>query len=90
MDKKIISKSAFYYTLILIILSLIPLPDLGVPKFKLFETDKLVHFSMYTIFAIIWGLKSDNKSIINRISGFWSKKNNDIKNAIFEYAKISM
>ena len=61
MDKKIISKSAFYYTLILIILSLIPLPDLGVPKFKLFELDKLVHFCMYTIFAIIWGLKSDNK-----------------------------
>jgi hypothetical protein len=25
-------------------------------------------------------LKSDNNSIINRISGFWSKKNNDIKN----------
>ena len=26
-------------------------------------------------------LKSDNNSIINRISGFWSKKNNDIKNS---------
>jgi hypothetical protein len=25
--------------------------------------------------------KSDNNSIINRISGFWSKKNNDIKNS---------
>ena len=26
-------------------------------------------------------LKSDNNSIINRISGFWSKKNNDIKDS---------
>ena len=64
MDKKTISKAAFYYTLTLIILSLVPYPDIGLPKFKLFELDKLIHFSMYTIFIIIWGLKSDNKTKI--------------------------
>jgi hypothetical protein len=61
LDKKTISKIALYYTLILIILSLVPVPDLGVPKFKLFELDKLVHLCMYTIFTIIWGLKTDSK-----------------------------
>ena len=60
MDKKIISKAAVYYTLLLILFSLIPVPDIGLPKFKLFEFDKLVHFCMYTIFAIIWGLKTKN------------------------------
>ena len=64
MDKKTISKAAFYYTLTLIILSLVPYPDIGLPKFKLFELDKLIHFCMYTIFIIIWGLKSDNKTKI--------------------------
>ena len=61
MDKKTISKAALYYTLILIILSLIPVPDLGLPKFKLFELDKLVHFCTYLIFTIIWGLNSHSK-----------------------------
>ncbi len=62
MDKKLISKFAFYYTFLLIILSIIPVPDLGLPKFKVFELDKLVHFIMYLFFAIIWGLKTENFS----------------------------
>jgi len=62
LDKKLISKFAFYYTFLLIILSIIPVPDLGLPKFKVFELDKLVHFIMYLFFAIIWGLKTENFS----------------------------
>ena len=60
MDKKLVSRIAIYYTFLLIILSLIPIPDSGIPKFKLFELDKLIHFFMYLFFAIIWGLNSKN------------------------------
>ena len=60
MDNKLISQIAVYYTLILIILSLVPIPDLGLPRFKLLEFDKLIHFIMYLIFALIWGLKIEN------------------------------
>ena len=60
MDKKLISQIAVYYTLILIILSLVPIPDLGLPRFKLLEFDKLIHFIMYLVFALIWGLKIKN------------------------------
>ena len=62
MDKKLISQIAVCYTLILILLSLVPVPDLGLPKFKLLELDKLMHFIMYLIFALVWGLKIENFS----------------------------
>ena len=60
MDKKLISQIAVSYTSILIILSLVPVTDLGLPRFKLLEFDKLIHFIMYLIFAVIWGLKIEN------------------------------
>ena len=60
MDRGYISKIAVYYTLFLIILSFIPVPDLGLPKFKLFEIDKLVHFIMYCSLTILWYLASEN------------------------------
>ena len=60
MDNKLISQFAVYYTLILIILSLVPYPDDVLPRFKLLEKDKLIHFIMYLIFALIWGLKIEN------------------------------
>jgi len=60
LDNKLISQIAVYYTLILIILSLVPIPDLGLPRFKLLEFDKLIHFIMYLIFTLIWGLKIEN------------------------------
>jgi len=56
LGNKRISKIPIYYTLLLILLSLIPAPDLGFQSFKLFEMDKLIHFIMYSIFIIIWGL----------------------------------
>ena len=60
MDKKLISQIAVYYTLILILLSLVTVPDLGLPRFKLLELDKLIHFIMYLLLALIWGLKIEN------------------------------
>ena len=60
MDRRYISKITVYYTLFLIILSLIPVPDLGFPKFQLFEIDKLVHFVMYFSLTILWCLASEN------------------------------
>ena len=62
MDKNLISQIAVFYTLILILLSLVPVPDFGLPRFKLLELDKLIHFIMYLILAIIWGLKIKNFS----------------------------
>ena len=58
MDRRYISKITVYYTLFLIILSLIPVPDLGLPKFQLFEIDKLAHFVMYFSLTIFWCLAS--------------------------------
>ena len=60
MDRKYISKIAVYYTLFLIILSLVPVPVLGIPKFQLFEIDKLVHFIMYFSLTILWSFAFKN------------------------------
>tara|TARA_B100001758_G_scaffold165670_1_gene143037 strand:+ start:233 stop:592 length:360 start_codon:yes stop_codon:yes gene_type:complete len=62
LDKKLISQIAVFYTLVLILLSLLPVPDLGLPRFKLLELDKLIHFIMYLILAMIWGLNIENFS----------------------------
>ena len=60
MDRRYISKITVYYTLFLIILSLIPVTDFGLPKFQLFEIDKLVHFFMYFLLTILWSFASKN------------------------------
>ena len=60
MDRRYIAKITVYYTLFLIILSLIPVTDLGFPKFQLFEIDKLVHFVMYFSLTMLWCFASEN------------------------------
>ena len=60
LDRRYIAKIAVYYTLFLLFLSLIPVPDLGLPKFKLFEIDKLVHFIMYFSLTILWSFAAKN------------------------------
>ena len=60
MDRRYISKITVYYTLFLIILSLIPVTDLGFPKFQLFEIDKVVHFVMYFSLTMLWCFASKN------------------------------
>ena len=60
MDRRYISKIAVYYTLCLIIFSLILVPDLGISRFQLFEIDKLAHFIMYFSLTILWSFASKN------------------------------
>ena len=60
LDRRYIAKIAVYYTLFLIILSLIPVPDLGLPKFQLLEIDKLAHFIMYFSLTILWSFAAKN------------------------------
>ena len=44
----------FPYTFVVIILSLVPVPNLKIPEFDLFQPDKLVHLSMYFIMLFGW------------------------------------
>lgn len=43
-----------FYTLSIIILSLVPVPNLKIPEFNLIQADKLIHFVMYFIMLLIW------------------------------------
>ena len=60
MDRRYIYKITVYYTLFLIILYLIPVPDIDFPSFQLFGIDKLVHFIMYFSLTILWCLASES------------------------------
>ena len=42
------------YTLLIIILSLVPLPNLKIPEFNLIQTDKLIHVIVYFVMFLIW------------------------------------
>tara|TARA_B100000886_G_C19995286_1_gene315756 strand:+ start:76 stop:435 length:360 start_codon:yes stop_codon:yes gene_type:complete len=54
LDRNHISKIAIFYTLVLLILSIIPVPEIGFPRFHLFEFDKLMHFFVYFSLTILW------------------------------------
>jgi len=43
-----------FYTLSIIILSLVPVPNLKIPEFNLIQSDKLIHVVMYFIMLLIW------------------------------------
>jgi len=47
------------YTLLIFFISLIPLPNIIIPDFNLFQPDKLVHFIIYFIMLYLW-LKSNS------------------------------
>ena len=47
------------YTLLIFFISLIPLPNIIIPDFNLFQLDKLVHFIIYFIMLYLW-LKSNS------------------------------
>ena len=44
----------FPYTFVVIILLLVPVPNLKITEFDLFQPDKLVHLSMYFIMLFGW------------------------------------
>ena len=45
---------AISYTLLIVVLSLSPIPR-AIPGFKFLEMDKLIHLTMYFILILIWG-----------------------------------
>lgn len=47
------------YTLLIFFISLIPLPNIIIPDFNLFQPDKLVHSIIYFIMLYLW-LKSNS------------------------------
>jgi len=53
-DKTLYKKVTLVYTLLILIISLIPIPNFPIPEFKLFELDKFIHLSMYYVMSIMW------------------------------------
>jgi len=52
--KKNLSLIVFFYTTSIIIVSLVPIPNLTLPKFNLLQLDKLFHFIVYFIMFLGW------------------------------------
>jgi VanZ family protein len=61
--KPLFLRATWIYTLLIVIISLVPIPNLSLPEFKLLELDKLIHLSMYFVMSILWmRLQSFNNS----------------------------
>ena len=54
MLKKNLSLIVFFYTTSIIIVSLVPIPNLTLPKFNLLQPDKLFHFIVYFVMFLGW------------------------------------
>ena len=54
MLKKNLSLIVFLYTTSIIVVSIIPIPNLPLPKFNLLQPDKLFHFTVYFIMFLGW------------------------------------
>ena len=54
MLKKNLSLIVFLYTTSIIIVSLVPVPNLTLPKFNLLQLDKLFHFIVYFVMFLGW------------------------------------
>ena len=54
MLKKNLSLIVFFYTASIIIVSLVPIPNLSLPKFNLLQPDKLFHFTVYFVMFLGW------------------------------------
>ena len=54
MLKKNLSSIVFFYTASIIIVSLVPIPNLFLPKFNLLQPDKLFHFIAYFVMFLGW------------------------------------
>jgi VanZ family protein len=52
--KKYLSALVLLYTIAIIIISLIPIPNLPLPEFSLLQPDKLFHFLMYFVMFLGW------------------------------------
>ena len=54
MLKKNLSLIVFLYTISIIVVSIIPIPNLLLPKFNLLQPDKLFHFIVYFVMFLCW------------------------------------
>ena len=54
MLKKNLSLIVFLYTISIILVSIIPIPNLPLPKFNLLQPDKLFHFIVYFVMFLGW------------------------------------
>lgn len=54
MLKKNLSLIVFLYTTSIIVVSIIPIPNLPLPKFNLLQPDKLFHFIVYFVMFLGW------------------------------------
>jgi|TARA_B110000305_G_scaffold239688_1_gene308197 VanZ family protein len=50
----VLKKVTFLYTVLIIIISTIPIPQLPFPKFELFQFDKFLHLIVYLIMSVMW------------------------------------
>jgi|TARA_B100000767_G_scaffold138113_1_gene130650 VanZ family protein len=50
----VFKKVTIVYTLLIIFISLIPIPQLPLPKFDLFQWDKFFHVLVYLIMSLMW------------------------------------
>ncbi|MDA7730924.1 VanZ family protein [Flavobacteriaceae bacterium] len=54
MLKRHLPSLVLLYTIAIIIISLIPIPNLPLPEFNLLQPDKLFHFLMYFVMFLGW------------------------------------
>ena len=54
MLKRYLPLLVLLYTIAIIIISLIPIPNLPLPEFNLLQPDKLFHFMMYFVMFLGW------------------------------------
>ena len=54
MLKKNLFLIVFLYTTLIIVVSIIPIPNLPLPKFNLLQPDKLFHFIVYFVMFLGW------------------------------------
>jgi len=52
--KKNLPLIVFLYTISIIVVSIIPIPNLHLPKFNLLQPDKLFHFTVYFVMFFGW------------------------------------
>ena len=54
MRKNVIKKITILYTLLIVIISLIPIPHIPFTETSLFQWDKFFHLLVYLVMSIIW------------------------------------
>lgn len=54
MRKDVVKKVTILYTLLIVIISLIPVPQIPFPEISLFQWDKFFHLFVYLVMSVMW------------------------------------